>query len=901
MARLVEALNRFFGRVEILALGLENERSAAEAALAKGMPLEAREHARGILSVLPDSAVGLALWADAAEDAWLDQEVVTALTDLAKRVPWRADVWLRLGRAGQRVGWDGARNALERATAAPEERDAARLALLDLCDLDLAAGDPARAQRWLDRIPAPLSTVPDRDAALRRAECALAHGDLDGARAAAEILGEPTAIEGRAALVLARLALAEAGAAPGASAAALPPAEVTRALDLGLRALVLDVPGAAELCASLVAASRDVLVVDRVRRVVRAAGALDEPTWAAAFAFAEGRRDDARRALARGLSAGDRTAAAALLRMAVETRDLGALDALAARAAGVDVRGATAPPLPPDLVRLRDAAAMASEGQGSEALDALDAVTGEGAAWADDMRREIVRAWLSPAEGASGSRVAAAAWGDVLRELARTAKRLDRLDLLAATEALAVERERPLRAAVLGEFNAGKSTFLNALLGEDVAPTGVLPTTATLHWVAWAPDPFARIVVRGGQDRVVPHAAVKDTLRALGASGAKVARVFIYAPIERLKRVEILDTPGFNAPDPDHIAEARRAFDEAHVVIWLLDAPQAMKESERRVLSEISALGVPVQILANKADRLKPDALETVLAHVRDSLAASAITSLTPPIAFSARLSLKGRLGDEAALAASGWAEVEALFAEQIVDASDALRERALRRKAGRIAAELAQAASARAAEDREAGRRARAEADRLRASAAYLRRERRTIAAAIDKALEPARRELAADLRPIAALPEERKRTDASVRAYVQERLVTRLSWPLSAEIARAAHAGVEPGARRARGVDDDSEGGVEEAGAAPSPRAAAHVRAVVMGMVAVHDAPDELAARSIEGVVEAAIDAFAMALSAEAEAPVPPPASAAVELRAQALRAAFEAREASVDASRA
>ncbi|WP_437311448.1 dynamin family protein [Sorangium sp. So ce388] len=884
MARLVEALNRFFGRVEILALGLENERSAAEVALAKGMPLEAREHARSILSVLPDSAVGLALWADAAEDAWLDEEVVTALADLTKRVPWRADVWLRLGRAGQRIGWDGARSALERAASAPEERDAARLALLDLCDLDLAAGDPARAQRWLDRIPAPLSTAPDRDAALRRAACALARGDLDGARAAAETLGEPAAIEGRAALVLARLALAEAGA----SAAALPPAVVTRALDLGLRALVLDVPGAAELCASLVAASRDVLVVDRVRRVVRAAGALDEPTWAAAFAFAEGRRDDARQALARGLSAGDPAAAAALLSMAVETRDLGALDALAARA---KERGAAAPLLSPDLLRLRDAAAMAAEGQGIKALDALDAVTGEGAAWAEDIRRSIARGWLPAAEGGAAPRPAA--WSDVLRELARTAKLLDRLDLLAATEALAVERERPLRAAVVGEFNAGKSTFLNALLGEDVAPTGVLPTTATLHWVAWAPDPFARIVVRGGQDRVVPHAALKDTLRALAADGSKVSRVFIYAPIERLKRVEILDTPGFNAPDPDHIAEARRAFDEAHVAIWLLDAPQAMKESERRVLSEISALGVPVQILANKADRLKPDALETVLAHVRDSLAASAITSLTPPIAFSARLSLRGRLGDEAALAASGWAEVEALFAEQIVDASDALRERALRRKAGRIAAELAQAASARAAEDREAGRRARAEADRLRASAAYLRRERRTIAAAIDKALEPARRELAADLRPIAALPEERKRTDASVRAYVQERLVTRLSWPLSVEIARAAHAGDETGARGARGAEGAEEASAARgaSGAEPSPRAAAHVRAVLMGMVAVHDAPDELAARSIEGVVEAAIDAFAMALSAEAEVPVPPPASAAVEQRAQALRAALEA----------
>jgi cellulose synthase operon protein C len=165
--------------------------------------------------------------------------------------------------------------------------------------------------------------------------------------------------------------------------------------------------------------------------------------------------------------------------------------------------------------------------------------------------------------------------------------------------------------------------------------------------------------------------------------------------------------------------------------------------------------------------------------------------------------------------------------------------------------------------------------------SAAYLRRERRALAAAIDKALEPARRVLSADLRPIAALPEERKRADPGVRAYVQERLVARLSGPLTAEIARAAASA--PGGLAAG-----------TASAEPPPRAAAQVRAVLMGMVAVHPAPDELVERPIEGVVEAAIDAFAMALSAEAEEPVPPPPSAAVEQRAQALHAAFEAAKA-------
>ena len=49
--------------------------------------------------------------------------------------------------------------------------------------------------------------------------------------------------------------------------------------------------------------------------------------------------------------------------------------------------------------------------------------------------------------------------------------------VVAARERLA----RPLTIAIMGEFSAGKSTFVNALLGEAVAPMGVLPTTTTIN------------------------------------------------------------------------------------------------------------------------------------------------------------------------------------------------------------------------------------------------------------------------------------------------------------------------------------------------------------------------------------------------------------------------------------
>lgn len=865
MPRLVEGISRFFGRVEIFALGLEGERQAAEAALARGNALDARDHARTILAALPGSPLGLALWADAAEDAWLDHETAAALSELVKRVPWRADVWLRLAQAGRRIDWPGAREALERAATAPDERDAARVALLELADQDLAAGDAARALRWIDRIPVPLDRSADREACLRRAECALARGDLVKARHEAERgLTEEDATDGREALVKARLAMADG--------------QTAIALDLALRSFILETNTAGELLASLVAHSHDVVVVDRVRRVVGAARDLDDPMWAAAFAFAEGRRDDARRALARGLGAGDRTAAAALLALATETRDLDALDALAARDPSL---------LPPETMAIRRAAVAAREGHAREALDGLDRISGDLAGWAAELRRSVMAAWIPPKGHARPSLPPLSdptqplapstrpssyvAWTEVLDELRRSARTLDRMDLVVAVEALAAERERPLRVAVIGEFNAGKSTFLNALLGEDVAPTGVLPTTAALHWVAWAPDPFARIVVRDAPDRVVPHAELKATLARLAAASARVTRVYIYAPIERLKRVEILDTPGFNAPDAGHMAAARQAFDEAHLAIWLLDATHALKETERKVLSEIQDLGVPVQILLNKIDRLRPEDRSTVIAHVREGLAAVGLTSHADPIAFSARQSLLGRLGDETALRASGWPEVEALVSGRIVDESDALRERALRRKAGRVSADLAASAAVRAASDRETRRAAVVRGEALRDAAGRLRRERESLAAAVEKAVEPARRVLSADLRPLGELPEDRQRADAGLREYLRERFVARLADPVIAEVAKA--------------IPELETSSL----LTPQGRAGAAVRAVLMGAVAAHEAPAQLLERSLVRILEATIEAFAAALMVEAEQPEIEAPPAALELRTAALRDAF------------
>lgn len=849
MPSLVEGLSRFVGRVEILALGLDDKRRAAEAALARGRPLEARDAARDILKEVPDSLVGLALWADAAEETWLDHEVVTALADLGERLPFRADIWLRLGLAGLRTGYPEARDALERAAASADDRDSARAALLTLCDLDLAGGDPARARHWLDRVPL-LLTGADPPVLLRRAELALAFGDVEAARDAAGKLGEASPLDGRTALLLGRLAFASG--------------DPEGAFDHALRAFMLETPGATELLTAVVSGLHDVVLVDRARSIVRAAGALDRPAWAAAFAFAEGRRADAREALLRATAEGDRGAAEALLRMAIETRDMPALRAVRERNAAL---------VPHDLARLVEATRDGEEGRVEEALERLAEVNGDAAGWAQEIAAAVAARWVPAVTRAEDGAeiVPAADWPHTLRALRDLSRELDRLDVLGRVEALAVERERPLRVAVVGEFNAGKSTFINALLGEDVAPTGVLPTTATLHWVAWAPDAFARVVVPGSADRVVAHGALKATLKALEGEGKKADRVFIYAPIERLKRIEILDTPGFNAPDPDHIAAARQAFDEAHLAIWLLDATMPFKDSERRILAEIASLGVPIQLLANKADRLGAEARERVLDHVREGLEETKLRSYSSPLLLSARLALKGQLGDAEALAASGWPAVEALLSEQIVDRAVTLRERALRRRAERAAAALVESASQRAAEGRERARAAREVASRTRALAERLRADRASLAGAIEKAIEPARRALAADVRPLAALAPDRRGAAAAPRAYIEERFVARLAEPIVKEIASALWA-------------DGAE-------VPPLYRPTLAVRAVLYGAVASQEEPAQLAERSLAPVLDAAIVAFSVALAEQTADEAPPSPHSADELRARALQAALAA----------
>jgi GTP-binding protein EngB required for normal cell division len=757
--RLADIIGRWIGKVEIVLAGAEDDRREGEEALASGDAMRARAAAHRVLERAPESPLGLALLADACELGHLEAELAMTLEQLAERAPSRAEVWVRLARARLATGSNPGevRDAFLRGLAmADPGSEARRDALLGLTDLDLAQGEGGRAELWLERAAAD-TTV---EFAVRRAEARLLLGDAAGAAKRLENAAAP-ATDGRAALARGR-ALAAMGD-PGAFGSLV-------------RAMVLDVPGASEaLSSALAILPTDSGTRTRLRSVVDAKGEQDQPRWRAAFARAEGARDAARRALRDAVEGGDRSSALPLFEAAIEDRDPQSLDSALA------MLGGNADPLVADA---RHLAIAVGAGEARRAqLDALQHVSQPRlAAWADARAAELARQWIPP-DGP-------AAWSDLLARLDEEAHAAGEWGLAARLGDLAAERSRPLRLAVVGEFNAGKSTFINALIGADIAPTGVLPTTATLHHLRWGPDSFAKILFVPGHEpaeRIVALADLRPTLRTLDPEG--LARVEIRMPLSALVQVEILDTPGFNAPDPRHTESARAAFNEADIAIWLFDATQAMKQTERAVLEEAQRAKVPLQMLLNKADRLGPEAMTRVMVAVTQALSETRIESWGPPLALSAKLALAGKLGDPAALASSGWPAVERLLGEQIVDRSAALKERAVRRRAARLVTELTakwdERAAAEALAQAESGARARRKAQ----AAAGIERDSDDLAKRLARSMTPFGKAWAHDANlvfvgrdPTAAS------SDPLLARYRVDRALSLLATPLAAELASLA-----------------------------------------------------------------------------------------------------------------
>jgi GTPase Era involved in 16S rRNA processing len=227
-------------------------------------------------------------------------------------------------------------------------------------------------------------------------------------------------------------------------------------------------------------------------------------------------------------------------------------------------------------------------------------------------------------------------------------------------------REERMVLVVLGEFNHGKSTFVNAMLGGPVLPSGITPTTAMIHEVRYGEQPKAEVIfrpksqgqpaagnaidplhdplrVKGGDRLTVPWNKLQELVVGGDIAADDVLRVEIEYPAAVLEnKVTLVDTPGVNDLNLQRAEITYGYVPRADAVVFLLDAGQILKESERRFLRDklLGAGRDRIVFAINKADILDSAEREQVLAYAKKQI--GQLVPGAPTLLISAEKQLAG-------------------------------------------------------------------------------------------------------------------------------------------------------------------------------------------------------------------------------------------------------------------
>jgi small GTP-binding protein len=172
---------------------------------------------------------------------------------------------------------------------------------------------------------------------------------------------------------------------------------------------------------------------------------------------------------------------------------------------------------------------------------------------------------------------------------------------------------------VVGEFNAGKSAFINALLGDKILAEGVTPTTTKVN------------ILRYGE--VKEKSSLSENVESLTFDA------------DFLKEISIVDTPGTNAIIREHEEITSLFIPRSDLILFVTSADRPFTESERIFLEKIRSWGKKIVLVINKIDILQsPEALEEIRVFVAEN---AKITLKTTPDIFpiSAQQALNAKQG----------------------------------------------------------------------------------------------------------------------------------------------------------------------------------------------------------------------------------------------------------------
>jgi len=250
--------------------------------------------------------------------------------------------------------------------------------------------------------------------------------------------------------------------------------------------------------------------------------------------------------------------------------------------------------------------------------------------------------------------------------------------------------DAPVAILFVGDFNTGKSSTLNAIVGQAVSPVNVTPTNALTCYFRYGDTLRARFVRLDGAIEETTREelyAVVDQSRQSPASAAKrktLSHAEIFFPSEVLRDVVLVDTPGLNSQNRDDDERALAHLAQADAVCWLFDANTGAVAAEtlqriERTLPHVRAAWA----IVNRCDDKPPSERRQVVAGIQRGVG----QRFRKVFAYSAAFAEQKRRGDR--LDPKDVAGLDLTFIDEVVRA---VRAESREIRAGSAARVLAEA-----------------------------------------------------------------------------------------------------------------------------------------------------------------------------------------------------------------
>lgn len=225
--------------------------------------------------------------------------------------------------------------------------------------------------------------------------------------------------------------------------------------------------------------------------------------------------------------------------------------------------------------------------------------------------------------------------------------------------------EEPYRLIVVGGFNAGKSSLINALLGIPLLKEGIVPTTGAITEIWYGTEPCGEVYDSSGQ--LIASGSINEASRYADQNtpeGQMVVgrgvRVVLRLPNLLLRSLIIIDSPGLGADEMD----TRTTLEALHVADAALLAVSALRPDEDTTLTAADILattGVKLQVVLTWADEVSESEFEHALASVHQHFSAISAES---PIKFASPRVREALMRWEAALQAGDETNAQAAKAD---------------------------------------------------------------------------------------------------------------------------------------------------------------------------------------------------------------------------------------------